>query len=219
MHNEANSRYKEWVAAMSPDERKKLRELNLEAPPEDETEVGGHSPFSLSDIADIPLARTYTDYAAAIDQPHELLADQFQITLEKATRLIAWHNKEIQAAVDREKSNYLQLIVGGLLSSKNPKLNAAGLAFATNLAALNGLPCQREYARQNHISASAVSKVVKAWSRALGLRPSAHQKSEQACLTYSEVGKANHWRTRTLTAGIASKLLSKLRPPTNPTAN
>lgn len=219
MQNRATEAYATWVAQMSPDERRKLRDLNLEAAPEDESEVGGHSPFSLSDIADTPLARVLPDYAASIDKPHEILADEFGISAEKAARLIQWHNLEIQAAVDREKSNYLQLIIGGLLSSKNPKLNAAGLAFAANLAALNGLPCQREYARQNHISASALSKVVKAWSHTLGLRPSAHQKSEQACATYSEVGKKNHWRARTLTAGIASKLLNKMRPPTNPAHN
>ena len=204
---------------MSPDDRKKLREMNLEAPPDDDSEVGGHSPYSVSDIADTPLARTDTDYAAAIDKPSEILADEFGITFQQATALLEWHQKEIELAVNREKANHLQLIVGGLLASKNPKLNAAGLAFAANLAALNGLPCQREYARQNHVSASAISKVVKGWQRALGILPSAHQKSESACQTYSEVGKTRHWRGRPFKAGMASKLLKRIRPTANPANN
>ena len=219
LHNRATAAHAEWIAGMTPEERKQARELGVDIAPDDESEVGGHSPYSLSDIADTPLARTDTDYAAAIDRPHESLADEFGISPAQASRLIAWHTNEVQAAVDREKANYLQLIVGGLLSSKNPKLNAAGLAFAANLAALNGLPCQREYARQNHVSPSAISKVVKAWSNTLGLRPSAHQKSVEACATYSEVGKKSHWRNRPLTAGLASKLLSKMRPPANPSLN
>jgi hypothetical protein len=196
---------------MSKKERQQLRCTNLEAPPIDEHEVGGHSPYSLSDIADTPLARVDTDYALEIDQPHETLADEFNLSSLQARQLIAWHQQEVKAAVDKEKANYLQLIVGGLLSSKNPKLNAAGLAFATNLGALNGLPCQREFARINHVSPSAISKVVKAWQEALDLHPSAHQKSESACQTYSEVGKNNHWRDRSFKASMATRLLSRIQ--------
>lgn len=215
LNTRARTAHAEWVAAMSPEDRKRLASLNLSAAPEDEHEVGGHSPYSLSDIADTPLARTDTDYALTIDRPSEILADQFGITHPQALAILTWHQAEIDLALDTHQANFLQLIVGGLLSSKNPKLNAAGLAFAAGLSALNGLPCQREYARQNHVSASAVSKVVKAWQIALNLRPSAHQKSEQACQTYSEVGKASHWRARTFKAGMASQLLSRMRPSTN----
>lgn len=219
LHNRASAAYREWVANMSAEERAKLQDLGLENPSEDESEVGGHSPYSLSDIADTPIARTDTDYAAVIDQPHELLADEFGLTTDQARRMLKWHQQETASAVERKKAHYLQLIIGGLLSAKNPKINAAGLAFATNLSALNGLPCQREYARQNNISPSAVSKVVKGWSRTLGLRPSAHQKSEQACSTYSQVGKAQHWRDRPLTVGAATQLLRRMRPPSNPSMN
>lgn len=209
----------EWIASLSKKERQHLQRTNLEAPPSDEHEVGGHSPYSLSDIADTPLARTDTDYALAIDQPYEILADEFGLTTDQARNLIAWHQQEVKAAVDKEKANYLQLIVGGLLSSKNPKLNAAGLAFANNLGALNGLPCQREYARLNHVSPSAISKVVKGWQEALGIHPSAHQKSESACQTYSEVGKANHWRDRAFKASMATRLLSRIRSKSDPSLN
>ena len=214
----ASKEYATWLTTLSLKDRQHLQRNDLIIPPTDEHEVGGQSPYSLSDIADTPLARTDTDYALAIDRPHEILADEFDLTTEQSQNLIAWHNSEIKAAVDREKANYLQLIVGGLLSSKNPKLNAAGLAFAANLGALNGLPCQREYARQNHVSRQAVSKVVKAWQESLELHPSAHQKSEAACQTYSEVGKSNHWRDRSFKASMATQLLGRLKK-TDPSLN
>jgi len=215
----AKKAHTEWLASMKPETRAAMREMNLEAPPEDSTEVGGHSPFTISDIADSSLAKCETDMADIFDKPEDDLADRFGITPKQAAAIIQWHTTEVENATRREKANYLQVIVGGLLSSKNPKLNSAGLAFAANLAALNGLPCQREYARQNHISASAISKVVRAWQKSLDLMPSAHQKSEKACEVYSQVGKNRHWRAQKVKASTATALLEKLRKPTNPSNN
>jgi hypothetical protein len=184
--------------------------MGLDTPSDDDSEVGGHSPYSASDIADTHLARTDLDFAASIDTPADELADQFGISKAQAKSLLHWHEAEINAAIRKAEAHYLQQIVGGLLSAKNAKLSAAGLAFAGGLAALNGLRCQRDYAKQIHVSASAISKVVKAWQRTLGLRPSAHQKSESACDTYSSVGKSKHWRKTTITIASATKLLTRL---------
>lgn len=219
LQSQARAAYPAWLASLTPEKRRIATDLGVGTLPDDEPEVGGHSPYSLKDVADTPLARTDIDFASEIDKPHEILADEFGLTSEQASRILEWHNQEVQAAVDKEKANYLQLIVGGLLSSKNPKLNSAGLAFATNLDTLNGLPCQRQYARENHVSASAISKLVKAWQVTLGLRPSAHQKSEKACNTYSVVGKNRHWRNRPLTAGLATSLLQRIRKPKSPDLN
>lgn len=204
---------------MSPEDKARLKNLHLADAPDDSTEVGGHSPFSLSDIADSALAKC-DPTLEEIDKPEEIIADLFNITKSQAQSILQWHQAEVENATRREKANYLQIIVGGLLSSKNPKLNSAGLAFAANLAALNGLPCQREYARQNHISASAISKVVRAWQKSLTLTPSAHQKSEKACRIYSEVGKNHHWRGRKIKANSATALLARLRNSNpNPSLN
>lgn len=213
----ARDAHRDWLANLSQEERAHIKSLGLDTPPDDDSEVGGHSPFSLNDIADTSHARCEVDFAAAIDKPHEELADRFGLSAASAKELLEWHNHETDIAVRKHQANFLQLIVGGLLASKNPKLNAAGLAFAAGLAALNGLPCQREYARQNHISPSAVSKVVKGWQRTLGIHPSAHQKSEEACNTYAIVGKANHWRGQRFCA--ASNLLKRLKPTSDPTLN
>jgi hypothetical protein len=218
LHNEAKKAHAEWIASLSEEEREKVRRLNVDSAPDDSTDVGGHSPFSVSDIADSSLAKCEPDMTV-IDTPESVIADRFSITPQQAGEILRWHQTEVDTAVRVEKANYLQIIVGGLLSSKNPKINSAGLAFAAKLAALNGLPCQREYARQNHITASAISKVVKAWQRSLGLTPSTHQKSEHACKIYSQVGKTRHWRNKKISAQTATALLSKIRRPATPNAN
>jgi hypothetical protein len=213
LHARAKKAHAQWIANLSQEERAKLREMHLDAAPDDNHEVGGHSPFSLTDIADSPLAKC-EDNIQSIDSPEEKIADRFGITQSKAAAILQWHRREIDAAIKQEKAYYLQIIVGGLLASKNPKLNSAALAFATNLDALNGLPCQREYARQNHISPSAISKVVKAWEKSLDLAPSAHQKSKKACQVYSQVGKSRHCRGRKIQASTATALLTKLKKNT-----
>lgn len=215
LHQRATDEWQRWWSSLPPGEKARARSLGLDRPSDDDTEVGGHSPYSASDIADTPLARTEVDFASQIDTPDEEIAERFGISVKQARLLLAWHQTAVETAIRQAQAQYLQVIVGGLLSAKNPKLSAAGLAFAGDLAALNGLHCQREYAKQLHVSPSAISKVVKAWQRALGLRPSAHQKSEAACRTYSTSGKANHWRKRTVSA---SDLLKRLTPK-NPSAN
>ena len=77
----------------------------------------------------------------------------------------------------------------------NAKISAAGLAFATNLDALNGLN-QSEFAKQNNTSRQNISKATKQWQTRLGIKPSVHQKSEDACKTYATTTKNNHWRNR-----------------------
>ena len=216
-HAMAAQEYASWIAGMSPTEREKIKALALEHFPDDDNEVGGHNPFAGSDMAESPLARIETDIASAIDTPAEELAEFFNISLELANRILSWHDDKVKSSIRSHESQFLGIIVGGLLSSNNPKLAAAGLAFAAGLDALNGLGCQREYARRNGLSPSAVSKVVKAWQRGLNLHPSAHQKSESACQTYSSVGKTRHWRNQRFSNGSATRLLSKLK--TNPINN
>ena len=211
LHARAQAAHKAWIPTLTPAALKLLAKTGANETPQDDSEVGGHSPYATSDIADSPSARVYVDFAASIDTPDQELAEQFGINPTQARSILEWHDRELAIAIERHEGHFLGIIVGGLLSSKNPKLASAGLAFAAGLDALNGLGCQREYARKTGLSASAISKVVKAWQRSLNLRPSAHQKSEQACLTYAEVGKKRHWRTQTLSEGKASILLSRLK--------
>lgn len=217
LHARAKKAHADWFASLSPDEKKRAKSMGVDSPPDDNTEVGGHSPFSVSDVADTPLARIDFDVSQAIDQPVEILAEQFNIPLQTAKEILDWHRSEMNDAIRSAEASHLQIIVGGLLSARNPKLSAAGLAFAGNLAALNGLPSQRDFARENHISPEAISKMVRMWSSALGLNPSVHQKSANACRIYSRIGKTAHWRSKKVSA---SALLKKLKStPSNPSLN
>lgn len=207
LHRQATQAHADWLASMTPDERARLKALGLDRPSEDSTEVSGHSPYELQDFAESPQCRTEIDVASFIDTPAEILAETYALTLAQADALILWCKAQTAAAIRSHEAHLLQVIVGGLLAAKNPKLSAAGLAFAANLSALNGLGSQSEYAKDNSVSRSAISKIVKAWQRALGLRASAHQKSEKACAAYSTAATQSHWRKR---KASASELVRKL---------
>ncbi len=218
LQSEAKREHSIWIARMSPEERAQAKSLGVDSEPDDDSEVGGHSPWSTNDIAESPLASITFDLADLIDTPAEQFAERYGLSVPQAARILRWHASIVQESLSLHLSQMLGIIVGGLLSAKNPKLSSAGLAFAASLDALNGLGCQREYAIANGLSPSALSKVVKAWQRSLGLRPSVHQKSEDACTTYSEIGKSRHWRTQQVTHSSASKLLAKITN-THPSLN
>ena len=219
MQREAREAHAIWFSKISPEEKQRAKALGVDTPPEDDSEVGGHSPYSTNDVSESPLASISFDFSEIIDTPSEAFAEQFGISAAQAAKIMRWHHTVVKDSLSRHLAQMLGIIVGGLLSAKNPKLSSAGLAFSVGLDALNGLGCQREYSIKNGLSPSALSKVVKAWQRSLGLRPSVHQKSEEACSTYSEVGKARHWRTQRVTPSAASKLLLKMQTTTNPANN
>jgi hypothetical protein len=205
----ARKEYLEWLNSMSPADRRRVAEMGLDTLPCDDYEVSGHSPWQPDDAAESPACRTEIDIAAELDTAPEELADTLGIDPVRALRVIQWADSIMHRALCRHEAHLLQLVVGGLLQAKNPKLHCAGLAFATDLAALNGLGSQREYARRNNISRSAVSKVNRFWKRTLGLKQSPHQKTEAACETYSRVQKQKHWRRRKTTASELAKRLKK----------
>ena len=205
----ATQEHLRWLATMSPRDRKRVGQLGLDHPSHDDCEVAGHSPYQPADAADSAAARTEIDFAALLDSEQDTLADELGISPEAAGRVLKWAERELRAAVVKHEAFLLQLVVGGLLSAKNPKLSCAGLAFAAQLGTLNGLGSQSAYAQANGISRSAISKVHRFWKRMLRLRTGPHGKSEKACQHYSEIGKASHWRHRKATASELLKRLSK----------
>ena len=107
----------------------------------------------------------------------------------------------------RHEAHLLQLVVGGLISAKNPKVQCAGLAYATGLGALNGLGNQHQFAKANGVSRQSISKSNRFWKKTLGLGKSPHQKTEEACETYSKSQKEKHWRKQKATAAALSAKL------------
>lgn len=196
----ATKEHLRWLATMSPRDRRRIRQMGLDRPSVDDSEVAGHSPYQPADAAESAAARTEIDMAAELDTPADTLADQLGISPKTATKVLQWVQAEVRNRIMQHEANLLQLVVGGLLAAKNPKLSCAGLAFAADLAGLNGLGNQTDYATANGISRSAISKVKRFWKRMLRLRDAPHSKSERACTTYAQVGKEHHWRKRKATA-------------------
>lgn len=210
LNERATIAHREWVRSLTPSMRKKLKGMGVLDPPDDSPEVGGHSPWQEVDAAESPLAKIDADPAKEIDSRVEIIADEWGLTLEAAAALLKWHDEAVAAAIYQNQSDLLAIVVGGLIGAKNIKIASAGLAFAAQLDAVNGLGSQSDYARSLGVSKSAISKSTRAWERDLGLQKSPHQKSASACETYSRIGKDNHWRTQKVSAAA---LLLRLSPP------
>lgn len=207
LHRRSTAAHLEWVKGLTPAQRAKLASMGVLQPADDRHEVGGHSPWQERDAAESHYARIEAD-PTGIDSPEERLADLFEIPIATAKRILDWHRVALDAALYQREGDLLAIVVGGLLAAQNPRLSAAGLAFATNLDATNGLGSQAEFARSLKVSRQAVSKVTKAWQSDLGLQPGANQKSAAACAEYSRIGLTDHWRSRKATA---TALLARMR--------
>jgi len=210
----AKAAHAKWLCELSPEQRKTLTHLGVFDAPDDSHEVGGHSPMQLADIADSPIARVDPDIALALDTETEILADMFGVSLALAARILAWHAADVTHAMLTREADLLAVVVGGLLASKNVRIASAGLAFASSMAAANGLGSQAEYARSIGVSRTILSKSAKAWQRQLKLHTSPFQKSEAACATYSQVAKDRHWRNQKVTATALAGRLRTLRKHT-----
>jgi hypothetical protein len=211
LQKRAEAQHREWVASLTPEVRKNLEKLGVLEPPDDSHEVGGHSPFQPSDVAESPLARIDVDFASTADGVEGEISDLFKVSLPKAKAILAWHTAEMEASRQANEADLLSVVVGGLLASDNIRISAAGLAFASNMDAANGLGNQARYARSLGVSRSILSKSVKAWRRQLNLRPSPWQKSDEACATYSQVAKNSHWRKAKTSAVKLMEKLNQIR--------
>ena len=205
---EATKAHREWVKSLTPAQRRKLIELKVLEPADDSPEVDGQAPCEAGDIADSPRARVEWDPADDIDGHAAVIADHLGVDLPNARKILAWHDLMVEEAINNREGELLAIVVGGLIAAKNVKVSTAGLAFAAKLDGINGFGSQSEFAKAHGISRSAISKVTIAWQRDLGLIKSVHQKSDEACRTYSAVGSSNHWRGR---KADAVALLRKLK--------
>lgn len=211
LQKSAVTAHKEWVAGLSPEARKNLQDLGVDVPPDDNHEVGGHAPSQQGDMAESSLSKVDIDFAAAVDGEAGAIADQFGLSYEQAEAILKWHQAEAAASARSHDADLLSIVVGGLLSSRNIKISAAGLAFASQMNVANGLGCQAQFARTLGVSRTILSKSVKGWRKALGLRVTIWQKSDEACATYSEVATKNHWRSTKATASHLMERLNSIR--------
>jgi len=204
--NEAHEKaYDAWFASLSQEQQKKLRAagglsksarlskafVEKTRRKKNDREEGSDE---TCDPADRPAASASFDIAAAVDTLADMLAEEHGISSEAAAAIAKWHTRNVEAEAISYKAFLFQRLIAGFIEPGNLRIRAAGLAFAANLAALNGIGTLREFARKNGVTPAAVSKEKRRWQKDLKLPPSPHGKSEEACQNYSHAQKSKHWR-------------------------
>lgn len=146
------------------------------------------------DVADSQAASYAPDMASAVDGPAEQVAELAGITLDQARAVVAWADARVERESETRKSRVVVKIAGAFLNCANPKLQAAALAYASDLAVTSGMGTMQDYAQTIAVSRAAISKVSKWWQRELELPPGSHMRDEGKCKIYSAAQKAKHWR-------------------------
>ena len=127
----------------------------------------------------------WPDPADEIDQPDEIIADQFGVSLKQAGEII----KMIDRAKTRHLATSLGGMIGYLLMGGNPRARIYGLAFASGLDQLNGLKSQSEAARELGVTRALLSHYVVACRDALDINITKFRKSDKARDTYANIQK------------------------------
>ncbi len=195
LQQKAEKAHKLWISTLTGQQLEDAIKYGVIEPPKDSARVGGHSPNQQKDLSESPRCKVEINIAQEIDSLSSIIADKFDINIETAKEITEWHEAIVKETEQQHQAQIIQHIIAGLLSTRNPKLAAAGIAFATELDALNGLN-QAEFARENNITRSAVSKCTVYWQKILGVSPSVHQKSTNACIAYKNKANTDHWRNK-----------------------
>lgn len=195
LQKRAEEAHKLWISTLTGEQLEDAIKYGVIDPPKDSCKVGGHSPDQQKDLSDSPRCKVEINIAEQLDALPAVIADKFGLDIKTSQKIAEWHEAIVEQTSQQHQAQIIQNIIAGLLSTRNPKLAAAGIAFATELDALNGLN-QAEFARENNITRSAVSKCTVYWQRVLGVKPSVHQKSENACLAYKHNAVNDHWRNK-----------------------
>jgi hypothetical protein len=170
----AREAHKLWWESLSPADRSNALALGLDTPSHDTSHSSGHAPGETRDAAESSRASTTFDYAAIdpSDAPHGSLSSSgFDSTM-------------------------IQRVIGMLLIEQNVLISVAGLCFALNLDALNGLGSIREYAIKIGVSPEAISKKKRQWEAELGISSTTFGKTSKAKAALSKAQLAKHWRNK-----------------------
>ncbi len=100
---------------------------------------------------------SYTpDFAAEIDTPEEILADELGVSLKQARVIQA----KIEYAVSRHESLTLARAIGLMLQSSNLPVTVHAMAIAAGLDQLNGKRSQADIARELGCTRALISHYV-----------------------------------------------------------
>lgn len=203
LRQDANAEWQVWWKQLSPAERNKLIAQGITGPASDTHKVSGHSPHEEGDAAEHPRAAESFDFTKLDDQQASLtdeLVSRFDLPPSLAAEVARWHAEGLKQAATAANANYIARIAGPLITEANPKVSIAGLAFACNMGALNGLGSLREFAKEIGVSPEAVSKKKRFWEKELHLPRGPHSKSAAACAALSAAQQTKHWRKKKASA-------------------
>lgn len=201
------SEYNDWIRTMNPEQRRALNAMGVEQPDFADGMVFESKREVRLDARTDHYAGTACDPEPIEDSMEDGLAEQFGLTARQARGIADWHRGRMEEEQRQAKAFLLQRVVAGLIHPGNVRVRVGALAFATDLAALNGWRTQDEFAKSESVSRQAVSKLTKWWQRQLELMPSRFMKSEEACATYSEAAKKKHWRGKKMQPGAFLRLI------------
>jgi hypothetical protein len=185
--------YRAWIASLAPEDRADLERAGITGPDDDFSKVDSNPGFE-DDPASTSLASC--EPAEFVESERDELCEALDLSPAQASLVTAFVQAEVAKATAQSRQDDLQIVVSLLLETPNVRIAAAGLAFAADLAALNGLGSQNEYAEKIGFSRSAISKSVRQWKSALGLRTNGHMKSDEAVEKYKHIAKTDHWRNK-----------------------
>ncbi|MES2571456.1 MAG: hypothetical protein V4710_15555 [Verrucomicrobiota bacterium] len=182
--------YQDWVGSLNPGERRKLVLMGVEGASLDKQQANNNktdpSGWNNEQIAPTEI----------VDPVSDILCDKFGITVEQARGITLFFAAMAEKETQRRESLQLSRVIGGFLKPGNLRVRAYALAFAADLAALNGIGTQTEGAKACGCTRSNMSKETTWWSDCLELPPSSHQKTRAERQVLSKAQKSNHWRNK-----------------------
>jgi len=193
--------YEEWENSLSSRERALLGRAS--AP--DLEDYRAHTSKrevigALGDAAERSAASYSPNMEKEIDRDADHLAEIAGLSKQQALIAGIYLRQRIEEEAARREAMVITTIAGSFMRTKNPKLLAAGLAFASDLAITAGMGTMQDWAVENSVSRAAVSKTAKFWQRNLKLPAGSHMRPEEKCRAYSEAQKTKHWRNQKVRA-------------------
>jgi hypothetical protein len=125
-----------------------------------------------------------------VDKPEWILAENLNLGLEEATRVLEWHQVALAREVDWEIARILNKVLSELIRPcKNIRARVYGLIFATGLDQANGLHSQAEIARELGCTRALISHYTIEWVEKIQLGIFKFRKSEESRKTYKDCAK------------------------------
>jgi hypothetical protein len=122
-----------------------------------------------------------------VDRAEWVLAEELNLGLEEATRVLEWHKREIDRELHWELSRMLSFIISELVKPcKNLPARVYGLVFATGLDQANAIHSQAEIGRKLNCSRALISHYTIDWVNKMNIFNYKFRKSENSRKTFKD---------------------------------